>query len=235
MPELPLAGGRLLPPATGNKAIPCIGIPAPLGADSGVPPKKKKAMFTPGQKIALLIGFGLILAAAGFIGLIWLGMLLPGFAGEVFQKMAGLMWTPVILDASLFLIGLILVLWLNIHIRARDGDEYVYLEQVEAPTSDLPEGARAVIFNEAPAPRGIEPSLAAIEGALELDDLSEATTLLYELPVERLEDPEVLALRIELSRRRGHDKKAAELREQLRLKSPQHPLAGGEGSEIPGR
>ena len=116
-----------------------------------------------------------------------------------------------------------------------DGDEYVYLEQVEAPTSDLPEGARAVIFNEAPAPRGIEPSLAAIEGALELDDLSEATTLLYELPVERLEDPEVLALRIELSRRRGHDKKAAELREQLRLKSPQHPLAGGEGSEIPGR
>ncbi len=58
-------------------------------------------MFTPEQKRALLIGFGLILAVAAILVLIWLGMFLPGFAGEVFRKLAGMMWTPLVLDFSL--------------------------------------------------------------------------------------------------------------------------------------
>ena len=88
-------------------------------------------MFTAGQKRSLLVGFGIILAAASFIALIWMGMFLPGFAGEVFRKIAGLMWTPVILDVSLFLLGIILILWLNIAIRAREGEEYVSIELAE--------------------------------------------------------------------------------------------------------
>ena len=74
-------------------------------------------MFTPEQKRALLIGFGLILAVATLLVLIWLGMFLPGFAGEVFRKLAGMMWTPVVLDLSLFLLGITLILWLNMFIR----------------------------------------------------------------------------------------------------------------------
>jgi len=181
-------------------------------------------MFTPEQKWALLIGFGLILAVAAILVLIWLGMFLPGFAGEVFRKLAGMMWTPLVLDFSLFLLGIILILSLNMFIRARKGDEYVYLEQVEDPPTDLPEEARSAIFQEAPDPESLRPSLAAIEGALELNDLSEATRLLFELPPDQLEEPDGLALRIALAHRKGHHRKADDLLEQLRIKWPQHPL-----------
>ena len=117
-----------------------------------------------------------------------------------------------------------LVLSLNWFIRSRQGDEYVYLEQVNDPPEGLPDRARSAIFREAPESQGIQPGLAAIEGALELNDLSEATTLLFELPSDQLEHPGVLALRITLSRRKGHNAKANELLELLRVKSPRHPL-----------
>ena len=126
-------------------------------------------MFAPEQKRALLIGFGLILAASAILLLIWLGMFLPGFAGEVFRKLAGMMWTPIIIDCSLFLLGIILVLSLNWFIRSRQGDEYVYLEQVDGPPEGLPDRSRSAIFREAPESQGIQPGLAAIEGALELN------------------------------------------------------------------
>ena len=189
----------------------------------------EKAPFTPEQKRALLIGGGLILAAAGLLLLIWLGMFLPGFAGEVFRKMAGFLWTPLILDFSLFILGVILVLSLNWYIRVRKGDECVYLEQVEDPPSGLPEKARSAIFSEEPEPQGLGPKLAAIEGALALNDLSEATSLLFELPESHLEDSEVLALRIALARRKEHTGKADQLLQKLMIQSPQHPLCRNEG------
>ena len=190
-------------------------------------------MFAPAQKRALIIGFALILIVAGILVAIWLGMFLPGFAGEVFRKVAGMMWTPGILDFSLFLLGIILILSFNRFIRARQGDEYVYLEVVEDPPADLPEQARSAVFHEAPAIDSLGPSLTAIEGALELNDLSEATTLLFELPAEQLEHPEVLALRITLARHKGHNDKANELLELLRVRSPRHPLCGGETPPAP--
>ena len=181
--------------------------------------------FSRAQRKSLAVGFGLILAAAALVALIWLGTYLPGFLGEVFSIIAGLMWTPLILDFSIFLFGVILILWLNSFIRARDGDEFVYLEQVEGPGSAaLPEEARTAIFTEEPEPQGLAPALAAIEGALELDDLSEAAVLLYDLPEEQLTTPEVLSLRIQLARRKGDELKSRELLEELRLKSPRHPL-----------
>ena len=189
----------------------------------------EKAPFTPEQKRALLIGGGLILAAAGLLMLIWLGMFLPGFAGEVFRKMAGFLWTPLILDFSLFILGVILVLSLNWYIRVRKGDECVYLEQVEDPPNGLPEKARSAIFSEEPEPQGLGPKLAAIEGALALNDLSEATSLLFELPESHLEDSEVLALRIALARRKEHTGKADQLLQKLMIQSPQHPLCRNEG------
>ena len=38
--------------------------------------------FSPDQRKALLVGFGLILAAATVVALIWLGTYLPGFLGD---------------------------------------------------------------------------------------------------------------------------------------------------------
>ena len=186
----------------------------------------KKASFTPEQNRALLLGLGLILAVAGLLLLIWLGMFLPGFAGEIFKKLAGLLSTPFILDFSLFVLGVILVLSLNWYIRARNGDECVYLEQVDNPPEGLPERARSAIFNEEPESQGLAPNLAAIEGALALNDLSEATSLLFELPQDHLETPDVLALRIALARRKGHLEKADSLLKKLMSQAPQHPLSG---------
>ncbi|MEO1845671.1 MAG: TM2 domain-containing protein, partial [Akkermansiaceae bacterium] len=54
--------------------------------------RKPAPLFTPEQRRSLLIGFGLILAAATLIALIWLGTYLPGLLGEVFSMFAGLMW-----------------------------------------------------------------------------------------------------------------------------------------------
>ena len=191
----------------------------------------QKASFTPEQKRALLIGLGLILVVALFLLLVWLGMFLPGFAGEVFRKLAGLLWTPLILDSSLFILGVILVVSMNWYIRRKSGDECVYLAQVESPPYGLPEKARSAIFDEEPESQGIAPNLAAIEGALALDDLSEATSLLFELPPDRLEDSEVLALRIALARRKGHEDRARDLWRQLKSQAPQHPLC--ENGEMP--
>lgn len=170
--------------------------------------------FSPSQRKALFIGFGLILAAAAAIALIWAGTYLPGFVGEVFRMVAGLMWTPLILDASIFVFGFILILWINMVVRAREGDEFVYLEQVEGPDvpADLPREARAAVFRDAPQDHGLEPALAAIEGALELDDRAEAARLLFALPPERLEEPQVLALRIDLAERQGHTEQVEKLR-----------------------
>ena len=138
------------------------------------------------QKKSLTVGTGLIFAAAGFIVLVWSGTFLPGFLGEAFSKLAGIMWTPVLLDISLFILGLTLVLWLNKYRLERDGDEFVYLEQVDGPDipEDLPPEARSAIYKTAPQNLGDEPTLASIEGALALDDCAEATSLLLRLSPE---------------------------------------------------
>ncbi len=182
--------------------------------------------FSSAQRKSLAVGFGLILGAAILVALIWLGTYLPGFAGEVFRMIAGMMWTPLLLDFSIFLFGIVLILWLNWFIRAREGDEYVYLEQVEGPEvpADLPAEARTAVFTEEPESQGLAPALAAIEGALELDDPAVAAELLYELPPDALGSPEVLSLRIRLARKNGDLPKARQLVEELRLKSPRHPL-----------
>ena len=85
------------------------------------------------QRKSLAVGFGLIALAAAVIVLIWVGTYLPGFPGEVFSMIAGIMWSPILLDISLFILGLTLVFWIN-HIRRQaEGDEFVLLETAEKP------------------------------------------------------------------------------------------------------
>jgi len=76
----------------------------------------------------LLTGFLPILAIAMIIiGIFALGAL-PGFAGEVFRKISGIMFTPVFLELSFAFLGLVAVLWINQIRLAREGDEFVSLE-----------------------------------------------------------------------------------------------------------
>lgn len=182
--------------------------------------------FTPDQRKSLQVGLGLIFLAAAVVALIWLGTYLPGFAGELFSMVAGLMWTPLVLDVSLLFLGLSLVLWINKIVRAREGDEFVYLEQVEGPDipAELPTESRSAIFTDKPSARDHSVALAAIEGALNLEDHAEASRLLFELSPELLEEPDVLALRIRLARQQNHEDTAESLLAELKVKSPNHPL-----------
>jgi hypothetical protein len=167
------------------------------------------------QNKSLRIGLGLILAAALLIVLIWVGTYIPGFTGEIFSMIAGIMWSPFLLDVSLFFIGLVLILWLNNVRRLRDGDEYVYLEQVDDPTAALPTEARSAVYRDKPGTPDPALPLAAIEGALELNDTGQAAQLLFALPEDQLEHPDVLALRIRLAEANGDKQAAAELRKKV--------------------
>jgi len=169
-----------------------------------------------------VVGFGLISSAAAFIVLIWAGTFLPGLAGEVFSRLAGIMWTPVLLDLTLFGFGLALVFLVNAWMRRREGDELVFLEQVddrESP-SGMPAAARSAVFPYRPETRDPGPALAAIEGALEIPDLQEAANLLYQLPPESLDTPEVLELRLRLARAQDRPAQVRELEARLAKQRP---------------
>ena len=186
-------------------------------APGSLEPSAAPMAFNTAQRKSLAVGFGLIAFAAVVIVLIWVGTYLPGFAGEVFSMIAGIMWSPILLDISLFVLGLTLVFWIN-HIRRQaEGDEFVYLETVDAPDvpADLPAGSRSAVFPERPGSPPADPALAAIEGALDLEDADTATKLLFELPEDTLGQPGVLALRIRLAELTGRADEVRALRKQL--------------------
>ena len=52
----------------------------------------------------------------------------PGFIGEVFAKLVGIMFTPIFLELSIGFLGFVALFWVN-KVRADlDGDEYVEME-----------------------------------------------------------------------------------------------------------
>ena len=76
----------------------------------------------------LLAGFIPILAITLIvIGIFALGAL-PGFAGEFFRKISGIMFTPFFLELSFAFMGVVAVLWINQIRLAKEGNEYVSLE-----------------------------------------------------------------------------------------------------------
>lgn len=58
--------------------------------------------------------------------------LIPGWVGDSFGMIAGLMSTPFLMEGSFLLIGLLIVIALNIWRRHKEGDECVFLEDQEA-------------------------------------------------------------------------------------------------------
>ena len=76
----------------------------------------------------ILTGFLPIAAIALLIIAIFSLGFLPGFAGEVFRKITGIMFTPVFLELSFAFFGLVAVLWINQIRLAKEGDEFVSLE-----------------------------------------------------------------------------------------------------------
>ena len=81
----------------------------------------------------ILTGFiPIILVGVVVITIFFLGYL-PGFAGEVFRKIGGIMATPFFLEMSFARLGFIAVLCVNNIRLQRDGDDYVSMEIEDEP------------------------------------------------------------------------------------------------------
>ena len=57
-----------------------------------------------------------------------LGGKLPGFPGEVFRMISGIMFTPVFLELTFAFLGLLAIFSINNLRLQKEGDEYVSLE-----------------------------------------------------------------------------------------------------------
>lgn len=73
---------------------------------------------------------GLIIVTFAFcvIALLACWRLIPGWVGESFGMLAGVLSTPFFMEASFAAVGLLIVLGLNIWRRRKEGDEYVTMD-----------------------------------------------------------------------------------------------------------
>lgn len=156
--------------------------------------------------IGILVGVLVVTSAIRFLGL------MPGFLGEVFAMFAGLLSTPVFLEISFFILGILIVLAINLWRQKRDGDEFVYLEEVKGPEAkDLPEHAKFAVFPEAPLPPETPSLLTQAEGALAIGDFEAAGEALAAMDEAELAQPETRKLRIALAKATGKEELARRL------------------------
>ena len=53
---------------------------------------------------------------------------LPGYPGEIFQKMLGFIWTPVFMEITIGFLAVIALLTVNNLRLKKDGDDYITME-----------------------------------------------------------------------------------------------------------
>ena len=159
------------------------------------------------------------LVILGIVALTVVGMAaaahLPGVAGEFFARILGIITTPFILEGSFFILGLVIVLTLNQWRQMREGDELVYLEQVQDAPAGLPEQARWAIYPNKPLEPGSVAEADLLEGALAIGDHAQAIAILDGMSSVERERPEVLRSRIALAEATGKAELARDLREKL--------------------
>jgi len=143
---------------------------------------------------------------------------LPGLLGQWVGTMIGAMTSPFLMEASFFVIGLCIVVLLNHWRRKRDGDDFVYLEQVEPRdlTGDVPDHAKWAVYQEKPLPGETPSLLAQAEGAMAIGDFTAAAEHVAAMDEAELARPETLALRLELARATGKEELARDLEKRIR-------------------
>jgi len=164
----------------------------------------------------VIVGIGGIFFVFILVGLIWYGRNLPGFLGECFAMLGGIITTPFLMEASFIVIGLLIVMVLNYWRLHRDGDEFVYLEQAEGPGSEsLPDSARWAIYKDAPLDPVNPDLLAQAEGALEIGDHEGAVEALASMTDSEREALPVLKFRLALAHASGKEELAKRLQAKL--------------------
>ncbi len=143
--------------------------------------------------------------------------MLPGLLREWAGTGLGLMSTPFILEASFAVLGLVIVVLINHFRRKREGDEFVYLEQVAGPEvpGDLPERSRWAVYSSPPLDGAEVGLLERAEGEWAAGDMEAALRWISEMPEEELSAPGALALRIGIARASGKHELAEKLERQL--------------------
>lgn len=142
---------------------------------------------------------------------------MPGFLGEVFAMFAGFLSTPVLLEISFFVLGILIVLAINHWRHKREGDEFVYLDEVKGPDAEnLPDHAKFAVFPETPLPPENPSLLTQAEGALAIGDFETAGEALAAMDEIELAKPETRELRIALAKATGK----AELARRLEAGEP---------------
>jgi hypothetical protein len=145
--------------------------------------------------VAVVILTAVLLLAVGLmLGWRWL----PGFLGDYFRGIAGIVTTPFLLEAIFIILGLVIVIALNQWRAQREGDEFVYLDETGPdPASDQPLAVRA-------------------QAALAGGEAGVAADLLARMSEEEARRPESLRVRMELARATGDAPLADRLEREIR-------------------
>jgi hypothetical protein len=85
----------------------------------------------------ILVG-GLILLAISTVTVTFLmgWRFIPGWVGESFGTLAGVMSTPFLMEGSFFMLGVVIVIGLNAWRRHKEGDEFVAIELKDTKSSN---------------------------------------------------------------------------------------------------
>ncbi len=164
------------------------------------------------------VGAGILIGLTVTISGLLLGWrFLPGLAGETLGTILGIMTTPFFMEGSFLVLGLMIVLGLNIWRRHKEGDDFVYLEQVSGPDvpKDLPEQAKWVMYREKPLDPEAPTGRMQAEGALAIGDHQAVAEWIASLEPHELQQPEILEMRLELARASGRADLATALEREI--------------------
>jgi hypothetical protein len=142
---------------------------------------------------------------------------LPGVWGEWLGTIAGFITTPIFLEVSFAILGIVIVMTLNHFRQKKDGDELVYLDQVEGPDlpNDLPARSRFAVYEKTPLDGETPTLLEQAEGAWLIGDGDAATQYLAEMSDEELSQKRTLEIRLELARASGRTELASRLEKEI--------------------
>ena len=170
------------------------------------------------------IGVSILVALTVTVPALLLGWRrLPGLVGEWLGTIIGIMTTPFFMETTFAILGLVIVISLNSWRQRKDGDEFVYLEQVSGPDvpEHLPDHAKWAIYREKPLDREKPSLLEQAEGAIAIGDYPSASEWIGAMDSTELTQPETLQLRLELARATGKAELVSFLEEEIHKTGPQ--------------
>ena len=159
----------------------------------------------------------LIVLTVVVVGLLIGWRKLPGLLGEWVGMMIGIVTTPFFMEASFAILGLVIVIALNHWRQHKDGDEFVYLEQVAGPDvpKNLPDHAKWAVYRQQPLEVERPTLLAQAEGAFAIGDYPAAAEWIGAMSRDELKQPDTLRLRLELAEATGRVDLMAQLQDEI--------------------